>query len=148
MQMDLVQPESAMNGPFMGRPLVEELPIKVDHNNAIDNFLIDPGFSFSPLPMRPGSEFLQPIIGGGGGGIGQYLQPMIRHINSHYQQNEVQPFVQEVTSMANERFPNAFGGGGMLNGVGQLFQHQPRPMPTQDIFSGVSGAALGLLAAR
>lgn len=139
MQMDLVQPESAMNGPFMGRPLIEELmPIRQpDMNNGFDL-----------IAQRPGSEFLQPIIGGGGGGIGQYLQPMIRHINSHYQQNEVQPFVQEVTSMANERFPNAFGGGGMLNGVGQLFQHQPRPMPTQDIFSGVSGAALGLLAAR
>ena len=137
MQVDLVQPGPM--GPFMGRPLIEELmPIKQpDMNNGFD--LIAP---------RPGSEYLQPIIGSvGGGGIGQYLQPMIRHINSHYQQNEVQPFVQEVTSIANERFPNAFGGGGM--GVGQLFQlQQQRPMPTQDIFSGVSGAALGLLAAR
>lgn len=134
MQMDLVQPGPM--GPFMGRPLVEELmPIKQpDMNNGFDL-----------IAQRPGSEFLQPIIGGGGGGIGQYLQPMIRHINSHYQQNEVQPFVQEVTSIANERFPNAFGGGGM--GVGALLQQQ-RPMPTQDIFSGVSGAALGLLAAR
>lgn len=134
MQMDLVQPGPM--GPFMGRPLIEELmPIKQpDMNNGFDL-----------IAQRPGSEFLQPIIGGGGGGIGQYLQPMIRHINSHYQQNEVQPFVQEVTSIANERFPNAFGGGGM--GVGALLQQQ-RPMPTQDIFSGVSGAALGLLAAR
>jgi hypothetical protein len=141
MQMDLVQPESAMNGPFMGRPLVEELPIKVDYNNAIDS-LIAPGL-FGPLPMRPGPH-ISPV---GGGGIGQYLQPMISQITNHYQQNEVQPFVQEVTSLANERFPNAFGGGGM--GVGQLFQlQQQRPMPTQDIFSGVSGAALGLLAAR
>ena len=141
MQMDLVQPESAMNGPFMGRPLIEAvMPIKrPDMNNGFD---LTPDLGFSPLPMRPGPH-IQPV---GGGGIGQYLQPMIRHINSHYQQNEVQPFVQEVTSIANERFPNAFGGGGM--GVGQLFQHQPRPMPTQDIFSGVSGAALGLLAAR
>ena len=136
MQMDLVQPESAMNGPFMGRPLIEAvMPIKrPDMNNGFD--LIAEG---------PGSGYLQPIIGVGSGGIGQYLQPMIRHINSHYQQNEVQPFVQEVTSIANERFPNAFGGGGM--GVGALLQQQ-RPMPTQDIFSGVSGAALGLLAAR
>ena len=134
MQMDLVQPGPM--GPFMGRPLIEELmPIKQpDMNNGFDL-----------IAERPGSGYLQPIIGGGGGGIGQYLQPMIRHINSHYQQNEVQPFVQEVTSMANERFPNAFGGGGM--GVGALLQQQ-RPMPTQDIFSGVSGAALGLLAAR
>lgn len=138
MQLDLVQPGPM--GPFMGRPLVEELmPIKrPDMNNGFD-VAIDPGFS--PLPMRPGPH-ISPV---GGGGIGQYLQPMIRHINSHYQQNEVQPFVQEVTSLANERFPNAFGGGGM--GVGQLFELQ-RPMPTQDIFSGVSGAALGLLAAR
>ena len=136
MQMDLVQPESAMNGPFMGRPLIEAvMPIKrPDMNNGFDL-----------IAQRPGSEFLQPNIGVGGGGIGQYLQPMIRQINSHYQQNEVQPFVQEVTSLANERFPNAFGGGGM--GVGALLQQQ-RPMPTQDIFSGVSGAALGLLAAR
>ena len=143
MDLSLVQPESAMNGPFMGRPLIEAvMPIKrPDMNNGFD---LTPDLGFSPLPMRPGPH-IQPV---GGGGIGQYLQPMIRHINSHYQQNEVQPFVQEVTSMANERFPNAFGGGGMLNGVGQLFQHQPRPMPTQDIFSGVSGAALGLLAAR
>ena len=136
MQMDLVQPGPM--GPFMGRPLVEELmPIKQpDMNNGFDL-----------IAQRPGSEFLQPIIGGGGGGIGQYLQPMISQITNHYQQNEVQPFVQEVTSLANERFPNAFGGGGM--GLGQLFQlHQQRPMPTQDIFSGVSGAALGLLAAR
>ncbi len=134
MQMDLVQPGPM--GPFMGRPLIEELmPIKQpDMNNGFDL-----------IAERPGSGYLQPIIGGGGGGIGQYLQPMIRHINSHYQQNEVQPFVQEVTSIANERFPNAFGGGGM--GVGALLQQQ-RPMPTQDIFSGVSGAALGLLAAR
>ena len=138
MQMDLMQPGPM--GPFMGRPLVEELmPIKrPDMNNGFD-LAIDPGFS--PLPMRPGPH-ISPV---GGGGIGQYLQPMIRHINSHYQQNEVQPFVQEVTSLANERFPNAFGGGGM--GVGALLQQQ-RPMPTQDIFSGVSGAALGLLAAR
>lgn len=136
MDLSLIRPEPAMNGPFMGRPLIEELmPIKrPDMNN---------GFDVTP---RPGSEFLQPAIGSvGGGGIGQYLQPMIRHINSHYQQNEVQPFVQEVTSLANERFPNAFGGGGM--GVGALLQQQ-RPMPRQDIFSGVSGAALGLLAAR
>ena len=140
MQMDLVQPESAMNGPFMGRPLMEAvMPIKQpDMNNGFD---LTPDLGFSPLPMRPGPH-IQPV---GGGGIGQYLQPMIRHINSHYQQNEVQPFVQEVTSIANERFPNAFGGGGM--GVGALLQQQ-RPMPTQDIFSGVSGAALGLLAAR
>ena len=140
MQMDLVQPESAMNGPFMGRPLIEAvMPIKrPDMNNGFD---LTPDLGFSPLPMRPGPH-IQPV---GGGGIGQYLQPMIRHINSHYQQNEVQPFVQEVTSLANERFPNAFGGGGM--GVGALLQQQ-RPMPTQDIFSGVSGAALGLLAAR
>lgn len=137
MDLSLIRPEPAMNGPFMGRPLVEELmPIKrPDMNNGFDL-----------ITERPGSGFLQPAIGSvGGGGIGQYLQPMIRHINSHYQQNEVQPFVQEVTSLANERFPNAFGGGGM--GVGQLFELQ-RPMPTQDIFSGVSGAALGLLAAR
>lgn len=136
MQMDLVQPESAMNGPFMGRPLVEELmPIKrPDMNNGFDL-----------IAERAGSGYLQPTIGVGGGGIGQYLLPMISQITNHYQQNEVQPFVQEVTSLANERFPNAFGGGGM--GVGQLFQQQ-RPMPTQDIFSGVSGAALGLLAAR
>ncbi len=140
MQMDLVQPEFAMNGPFMGRPLIEAaMPIKQpDMNNGFD---LTPDLGFSPLPMRPGPH-IQPV---GGGGIGQYLQPMIRHINSHYQQNEVQPFVQEVTSIANERFPNAFGGGGM--GVGALLQQQ-RPMPTQDIFSGVSGAALGLLAAR
>lgn len=140
MDLSLIQPEPAMNGPFMGRPLVEELmPIKVDHNNAIDN-LIAPGL-FGPLPMRPGPH-ISPV---GGGGIGQYLQPMISQITNHYQQNEVQPFVQEVTSLANERFPNAFGGGGM--GVGALLQQQ-RPMPAQDIFSGVSGAALGLLAAR
>ena len=134
MQMDLVQPGPM--GPFMGRPLVEELmPIKQpDMNNGFDL-----------IAERPGSGYLQPIIGGGGGGIGQYLQPMISQITNHYQQNEVQPFVQEVTSLANERFPNAFGGGGM--GVGALLQQQ-RPMPTQDIFSGVSGAALGLLAAR
>ncbi len=134
MQMDLVQPGPM--GPFMGRPLIEELmPIKQpDMNNGFDL-----------IAERPGSGYLQPIIGGGGGGIGQYLQPMIRQITNHYQQNEVQPFVQEVTSLANERFPNAFGGGGM--GVGALLQQQ-RPMPTQDIFSGVSGAALGLLAAR
>ena len=132
MQMDLVQPEPAMNGPFMGRPLMEAvMPIRQpDMNNGFDN-----------LPMRPGPH-IQPV---GGGGIGQYLQPMIRQINSHYQQNEVQPFVQEITQLANQRFPNAFQGGGM--GLGQLFQQQ-RPMPTQDIFSGVSGAALGLLAAR
>jgi len=137
MDLSLLQPEPAMNGPFMGRPLIEEvMPIKrPDMNNGFDL-----------IAQRPGSEFLQPTIGGGSlGGIGQYLQPMIRHINSHYQQNEVQPFVQEVTSLANERFPNAFGGG--MLGVGQLLQQQ-RPMPTQDIFSGVSGAALGLLAAR
>lgn len=137
MDLSLIQPEPAMNGPFMGRPLMEEvMPIKrPDMNNGFDL-----------ITERPGSGFLQPAIGSvGGGGIGQYLQPMIRHINSHYQQNEVQPFVQEVTSLANERFPNAFGGG--MLGVGQLLQQQ-RPMPTQDIFSGVSGAALGLLAAR
>lgn len=129
MQMDLVQPGPM--GPFMGRPLAEELmPIKrPDMNNGFD------------LMPRPGPH-IQPI---GGGGIGQYLQPMIRQINSHYQQNEVQPFVQEITQLANQRFPNAFQGGGM--GVGALLQQQ-RPMPTQDIFSGVSGAALGLLAAR
>jgi hypothetical protein len=140
MDLNLIQPEPAMNGPFMGRPLVEELmPIKrPDMNNGFD---LTPDLGFSPLPLRPGPH-IQPI---GGGGIGQYLQPMIRHINSHYQQNEVQPFVQEVTSLANERFPNAFGGGGM--GIGNFLQQQ-RPMPTQDIFSGVSGAALGLLAAR
>jgi len=136
MQMDLVQPESAMNGPFMGKSLLGELmPIRQpDMNNGFDL-----------IAERPGSGYLQPIIGGGGGGIGQYLLPMISQITNHYQQNEVQPFVQEVTSLANERFPNAFGGGGM--GVGALLQQQ-RPMPTQDIFSGVSGAALGLLAAR
>jgi len=138
MDLSLTQPDP--RGPFMGRPLVEELmPIKrPDMNNGFD---LTSDLGFSPLPMRPGPH-IQPV---GGGGIGQYLQPMIRQINSHYQQNEVQPFVQEVTSLANERFPNAFGGGGM--GVGALLQQQ-RPMPTQDIFSGVSGAALGLLAAR
>ena len=132
MQMDLVQPEPAMNGPFMGRPLMEAvMPIRQpDMNNGFDN-----------LPMRPGPH-IQPV---GGGGIGQYLQPMIRQINSHYQQNEVQPFVQEITQLANQRFPNAFQGGGM--GIGNFLQQQ-RPLPTQDIFSGVSGAALGLLAAR
>ena len=140
MQMDLVQPESAMNGPFMGRPLIEAaMPIKrPDMNNGFD---LTPDLGFSPLPIRPGPH-ISPV---GGGGIGQYLQPMISQITNHYQQNEVQPFVQEVTSLANERFPNAFGGGGM--GVGALLQQQ-RPMPTKDIFSGVSGAALGLLAAR
>lgn len=138
MQMDLVQPGPM--GPFMGRPLIEEvMPIKrPDMNNGFD---LTPDLGFSPLPMRPGPH-IQPI---GGGGIGQYLQPMISQITNHYQQNEVQPFVQEVTSLANERFPNAFGGGGM--GIGNFLQQQ-RPMPTQDIFSGVSGAALGLLAAR
>ena len=87
MDLSLLQPEPAMNGPFMGRPLIEELmPIKrPDMNNGFDN-----------LPMRPGPH-IQPI--GGGMGIGNFLQ-------------------------------------------------QQRPMPTQDIFSGVSGAALGLLAAR
>lgn len=140
MDLSLIQPEPAMNGPFMGRPLVEELmPIKrPDMNNGFD---LTADLGFSPLPMRPGPH-ISPV---GGGGIGQYLQPMISQITNHYQQNEVQPFVQEVTSLANERFPNAFGGGGM--GVGALLQQQ-RPMPAQDIFSGVSGAALGLLAAR
>ena len=127
MDLSLIQPEPAMNGPFMGRPLMEA--VMPDMNNGFD------------LMPRPGPH-IQPI---GGGGIGQYLQPMIRQINSHYQQNEVQPFVQEITQLANQRFPNAFQGGGM--GVGALLQQQ-RPMPTQDIFSGVSGAALGLLAAR
>ena len=113
MQMDLVQPEPAMNGPFMGRPLMEAvMPIqRPDMNNGFDL-----------IAQRPGSEFLQPNIGVGGGGIGQYLQPMIRQINSHYQQNEVQPFVQEITQLANQRFPNAFQGGGM--GVGALLQQQ------------------------
>ncbi len=132
MDLSLIQPEPAMNGPFMGRPLMEAvMPIKrPDMNNGFD------------LMPRPGSEYLQPV---GGGGIGQYLQPMIRQINSHYQQNEVQPFVQEITQLANQRFPNAFQGGGL--GIGNFLQQQ-RPLPTQDIFSGVSGAALGLLAAR
>lgn len=136
MDLSLIQPEPAMNGPFMGRPLMEAvMPIKrPDMNNGFDL-----------TAQRPGSEFLQPNIGVGGGGIGQYLQPMIRQINSHYQQNEVQPFVQEITQLANQRFPNAFQGGGL--GIGNFLQQQ-RPLPTQDIFSGVSGAALGLLAAR
>jgi len=120
---------------------------KPDHNNAIDK-LIDPGFSpFPGLIPQPIEQFpIRPRPNPGMmGGVGQYLQPMINQINQHYQQEQVQPFVQEVTNLANERFPDAFGGG--LGGMRPIFD-VARPMPAGDIFSGISGSALSLLQAR
>ncbi len=112
----------------------------------------DPGFGFSPFPgLVPQpiiNQPMMPIAPGMMGGVGQYLQPMINRINQHYQQEQVQPFVQEVTSLANERFPDAFGGG--LGGLRPplLDVAFARPMPAGDIFSGISGSALSLLQAR
>lgn len=127
----------------------EQLPmITPDHNNGIDN-IIDPGFSPFPTRLFPQPIVNQPIARpnpGMMGGVGQYLQPMINQINQHYQQEQVQPFVQEVTSLANERFPDAFGGG--LGGMRPIAFDVARPMPAGDIFSGISGSALSLLQAR
>lgn len=120
-----------------------QFPItKPDHNNAID---LLPDAGFSPFPGLIPQPIVRPNPGMMGG-VGQYLQPMINQINQHYQQEQVQPFVQEVTNLANERFPDAFGGG--LGGMRPPLLEFARPMPAGDIFSGISGSALSLLQAR
>jgi len=120
-------------GQFLGRPILGA------------EAKITDGFAPVQLPnLMPQLPIARPNPGMMGG-VGQYLQPMINQINQHYQQEQVQPFVQEVTNLANERFPDAFGGG--LGGMRPIFD-VARPMPAGDIFSGISGSALSLLQAR
>jgi len=62
-----------------------------------------------PLSQQPMSIS---IFGGGmpGGGIANFLQPLGNYLRDQVSQEQIDPFIQEVTQMAQERF-NLQGGG-------------------------------------
>ena len=73
------------------------------------------------LPLRPGF-FPQPIDVGNTG-IKSLLQPLLSHVNNGYQQDVVQPYVQQVEELTTSTFPNI-----NFNGIGSLMpMPQPRP---------------------
>jgi len=70
------------------------------------------------FPVRP--------INIGGGGIESLLRPLLDRVNSGYQQDVVQPYVQQVEELTTSTFPDINFG----NGLGSLFPiptPQPRP---------------------
>ena len=71
------------------------------------------------FPLRPGS-FPQPIDVGNTG-IKSLLQPLLSHVNSGYQQDVVQPYVQQVEELTTSTFPNV-----NFSGIGSLM---PGPLP-------------------
>ena len=70
---------------------------------------------FSPMRMGfPG--------GMAGGGIAQFLQPLQQYLSEKIASEKVQPFIDEISQLAQDRFDVDFGGG-ILNvaGGGDLF---------------------------
>jgi len=83
---------------------------------------------FSPQP-RPGR--LMPQFGGGmaGGGIAGFLQPLAQYLRQEVGREQVDPFIQEVAQMAQQKF-NLQGSGSnpfapnplqQLAGIASLF---------------------------
>lgn len=83
---------------------------------------------FSPQP-RPG--LLMPQFGGGmaGGGIAGFLQPLAQYLRQEVGREQVDPFIQEVAQMAQQKF-NLQGSGSnpfapnplqQLAGIASLF---------------------------
>ena len=71
------------------------------------------------------------IFGGGmpGGGIANFLQPLGNYLRNQVSQEQIDPFIREVTQMAQERF-NLQGGGlqslpvGSFNGGGPRIEER------------------------
>ena len=65
--------------------------------------------AFAPASQRPMSIS---IFGGGmpGGGIANFLQPLSNYLRNQVSQEQIDPFIQEVTQMAQERFNLQNGG--------------------------------------
>jgi len=84
-----------------------------------------------PLPAPP-LGMMPPLINDffpsrpidiGGGGIESLLRPLLDRVNSGYQQDVVQPYVQQVEELTTSTFPDInFGGIGSL-----MPMPQPRP---------------------
>ena len=58
----------------------------------------------------------------GGQDIKQYLNPILQQVRRAYDENEIEPYVQEVQQLTNQTFPDLnLSGGGLRGGLGSLF---------------------------
>ena len=104
---------------------------------------------YNDLTIRP--RF--PGLGGGNNGIMGFLQPLLSHINQDYQQDTVQPYVQQVEDLTRTTFPDVefnrqgprfpFQPGGGFPGLPGVGNPMPKPFPPG--FGQGAPGILGLL---
>tara|TARA_X000001316_G_C880377_1_gene6244 strand:- start:24 stop:419 length:396 start_codon:yes stop_codon:yes gene_type:complete len=83
------------------------MPMRAQPSFELANLSQPP--AFAPASQRPMSIS---IFGGGmpGGGIANFLQPLSNYLRNQVSQEQIDPFIQEVTQMAQERFNLQNGG--------------------------------------
>jgi hypothetical protein len=103
---------------------------------------------------RPNGLTIRPNFPGmGGNGIMGFLQPLLSHINQDYQQDTVQPYVQQVEDLTRTTFPDVefnrqgprfpFQPGGGFPGLPGVGNPMPKPFPPG--FGQGAPGILGLL---
>ena len=101
--------------------------------------------------MRPSfGRMRSPFPGmGGNNGIMGFLQPLLSHINQDYQQDTVQPYVQQVEDLTRTTFPDVeFNQGGPqfpLFQPGGGFPGVANPNNNNPFVQGIGQGAPGIL---
>jgi hypothetical protein len=58
----------------------------------------------------------------GGQDIKRYLNPILQQVRRAYDENKINPYVQEVQQLTDQTFPDlSLSGGGLRGGLGSLF---------------------------
>tara|TARA_A100000164_G_C21811433_1_gene725714 strand:- start:50 stop:484 length:435 start_codon:yes stop_codon:yes gene_type:complete len=74
---------------------------------------------------NPTDQF-NPFSGGqgimGSESIRRYLTPILQQVRQAYDENKINPYVQEVQQLTNQTFPDLnLNGGGLRGGLGSIF---------------------------
>jgi hypothetical protein len=83
-------------------------------------------YQYNPTePLQPSPQF-NPFSGGqgimGSESIRRYLTPILQQVRQAYDENKINPYVQEVQQLTNQTFPDLnLNGGGLRGGLGSIF---------------------------